>query len=59
MRQAQHGTHINRPEVNLSTAREVTLSADRPLPVCGDGDELWQLPVTVLLRQGALQILAP
>jgi diacylglycerol kinase (ATP) len=59
MREAEHGTHINRPEVSLSTAREVTLSADRPLPVCGDGDALAHLPVTVRLRPGALQILAP
>jgi YegS/Rv2252/BmrU family lipid kinase len=59
MREAEHGAHINRPEVALSTAREVTLTADRPLPVCGDGDELAQLPVTVRLRPGALQILAP
>jgi diacylglycerol kinase (ATP) len=59
MREAEHGAHIHRPEVSLSTAREVTLSADRPLPVCGDGDELAQLPVTVRLRPGALQILAP
>jgi diacylglycerol kinase (ATP) len=59
MREAEHGTHINRPEVSLSTAREVTLSADRRLPVCGDGDALAHLPVTVRLRPGALQILAP
>lgn len=59
MREAEQGTHVNRPEVSLSTAREVTLTADRPLPVCGDGDELGQLPVTVRLRPGALQILAP
>ncbi|HEX7535857.1 MAG TPA: diacylglycerol kinase family protein [Dermatophilaceae bacterium] len=59
MREAEHGAHIHRPEVSLSTAREVTLSTDRPLPVCGDGDELAQLPVTVRLRPGALQILAP
>ena len=57
MREAEDGTHINRPEVSLSTAREVTLSADRPLPVCGDGDELARLPVTVRLLPGALQIL--
>jgi YegS/Rv2252/BmrU family lipid kinase len=59
MREAEHGAHVNRPEVTLSTALEVTLSADRPLPVCGDGDELATLPVTVRLRAGALQILAP
>jgi diacylglycerol kinase (ATP) len=59
MREAEQGTHVNRPEVSLSRAREVTLTANRPLPVCGDGDELGQLPVTVRLRPGALQILAP
>jgi len=59
MREAEHGAHIDRPEVWMSTAREVTISADRPLPVCGDGDELAQLPATVRLRPGALQILAP
>jgi diacylglycerol kinase (ATP) len=59
MREAAHGAHINRPDVWMSTAHEVTLSADRPLPVCGDGDELAPLPVTVRLRPGALQILAP
>jgi diacylglycerol kinase (ATP) len=59
MSEAKHGTHINRPEVRMNTAREVTLSADRPLPVCGHGDELAHLPVTVWLRPGALQILAP
>jgi YegS/Rv2252/BmrU family lipid kinase len=59
MREAEHGTHVNRREVSLSTAREVTITADRRLPVCGDGDELAQLPVTVRVRPGALQILAP
>lgn len=59
IREAENGTHVSRPEVSLSTAREVTLTADRPLPVCGDGDELTQLPVTVRLRPGALRILAP
>jgi diacylglycerol kinase family enzyme len=59
MREAKHGTHVNRAEVSMSTAREATLSADRPLPVCGDGDELAHLPVTVRLRPGALQILSP
>src|SRR5664280_2879222 len=59
LREAEHGTHINRPEVSMSTALEVTVSADRRLPVCGDGDELAHLPVTVRLRPGALRILAP
>ncbi|MEO6885653.1 MAG: YegS/Rv2252/BmrU family lipid kinase [Jatrophihabitantaceae bacterium] len=59
MRQAKTGRHIQRPEVTLMTAREVTISADRPLPFCGDGDELGQLPKTVTIRPGALNLIAP
>lgn len=58
MREAKGGTHVTRPEVSLCTAREVTIDADRPLPVCGDGDQLAELPVTVRVRPGALNILA-
>jgi diacylglycerol kinase family enzyme len=56
MGQAKTGAHARRPEVELSTAKEVTLSADRPVPVCGDGDEL---PITVRVRPGALNLIAP
>jgi diacylglycerol kinase (ATP) len=59
LRQAGHGEHVHRPEVEIHTAREVTVSADRPLPVGADGDELGRLPVTVRIRPGALQLLAP
>ncbi len=40
MRDAQRGTHITRPEVSVQQAREVTIAADREVPVCGDGEEL-------------------
>jgi len=59
LRQAEHGEHVHRPEVEIHTAREVTLTADRPLPVGADGDELGRLPVTVRIRPGALRLLAP
>jgi diacylglycerol kinase family enzyme len=59
MGQAKTGAHARRPEVELSTAKEVTLSADRPVPVCGDGDELGELPITVRVRPGALNLIAP
>ncbi|MGI8760889.1 MAG: diacylglycerol/lipid kinase family protein [Jatrophihabitantaceae bacterium] len=58
MREAKHGTHVARGEVSVCTAREVTISADRALPVCGDGDQLGELPVTVRIRPAALNILA-
>jgi YegS/Rv2252/BmrU family lipid kinase len=59
MGQAKTGAHARRPEVRLSTAKEVTLSADRPVPVCADGDELGTLPITVRIRPGALKLIAP
>jgi diacylglycerol kinase (ATP) len=37
----------------------VTISADRPLPLCGDGDRLGRLPATIRLRAGALRLIAP
>jgi diacylglycerol kinase family enzyme len=59
LREAEHGTHVERAEVSLSTGSEVTISADRPLPVCADGDLLGRLPVTVRLRPAALRFIAP
>lgn len=59
LRQAEHGRHVHRPEVAIHSGREVTLAADRPLPVGADGDDLGTLPVTVRVRPGALRLLAP
>jgi diacylglycerol kinase (ATP) len=59
MRDAQRGTHVDRPEVDVTIAHEVTIEADRPLPVCGDGEELTTLPATMHIRPAALQLLAP
>lgn len=59
LKQAEHGTHVRRPEVELSTAREVVVDADRPIPVCADGDEIGTLPATVRVRPHALSVIAP
>lgn len=59
MRDAQAGTHAQWPEVSVVTGTSVTLSADRAVPVCADGDELGDLPVTVRLLPGALHLIAP
>ncbi|MEY9844781.1 diacylglycerol kinase family protein [Streptacidiphilus sp. MAP5-3] len=59
MREAKRGTHIERPEVTLTTARTVTVDADRPIPVCADGDEIASLPARIELLPGALSLLAP
>ena len=59
MRAAQHGTHVDRPEVSVRTAREITIAADRVVPVCGDGEELAALPVTMRIRTDLLRLIRP
>ncbi|GIH69779.1 diacylglycerol/lipid kinase family protein [Sphaerimonospora thailandensis] len=60
MTEAKKGTHIHRPEVDLSTATTVTIDADRPVPLYADGDEVCtSLPATVRLLPGALKLIAP
>ena len=59
LRDAQAGTHANWSDVTVLTGSTITLSADAAVPVCADGDELGQLPVTVELRAGALRLLTP
>jgi diacylglycerol kinase family enzyme len=59
MREAQRGTHIDRPEVSVRTAREITIAADRDVPVCGDGEELASLPVSLRIRTDLLRLIRP
>ncbi|MGH3713815.1 MAG: diacylglycerol/lipid kinase family protein [Micromonosporaceae bacterium] len=59
MREAGQGTHVRHPEMDVRTGREITIDADRPLPVCIDGDYHCNLPVTVRLRPAALRVLRP
>ncbi|MGF1426718.1 diacylglycerol/lipid kinase family protein [Kitasatospora sp. LaBMicrA B282] len=59
MNEVKRGTHLRRPEVSVRTAREVTVDADRPVPVCADGDEIAELPARIRLLAGALPLLVP
>lgn len=59
MRRAKMGTHVDLPEVRIEDAREVTIAADRQVPVYGDGDYLTELPARMRIRPGALKILVP
>lgn len=59
MSEAKSGRHVLRPEVQLDTAREVIIDADRPVPLCADGDEIGSLPVTVRVLPKALTVIAP
>ena len=59
MGEAKTGEHVRRPEVQVHSGTEVTLTADRPVPVGADGDLIGHLPVTVRVRPGALNLIAP
>jgi YegS/Rv2252/BmrU family lipid kinase len=53
------GTAIELPNFHEMRVREVTVSANRPFAMYADGDPLGDLPVTVRIRPGALNVLAP
>jgi diacylglycerol kinase family enzyme len=40
-------------------SRQVTVSADRPFTVYADGDPIAELPVTIRVLPGAVQVLLP
>jgi YegS/Rv2252/BmrU family lipid kinase len=53
------GTHVDEPEVSVRRARTIEISADRPFALYGDGDHLTDLPATVGVLEGALELIAP
>jgi len=62
MRDAETGAHADWPEAVLLTGSEVSLAANRPVPVCADGDELTVLgeeTTHVRVRPGGLRLLLP
>ncbi|ADG78571.1 Diacylglycerol kinase catalytic region OS=Tsukamurella paurometabola (strain ATCC 8368 / DSM/ CCUG 35730 / CIP 100753 / JCM 10117 / KCTC 9821 / NBRC 16120/ NCIMB 702349 / NCTC 13040) OX=521096 GN=Tpau_1959 PE=4 SV=1 [Tsukamurella paurometabola] len=59
MGEAKTGVHVHRPEVITFTGQEISVTADRPIPVHSDGDYLQKLPVTVGLRKAVLPVLVP
>jgi YegS/Rv2252/BmrU family lipid kinase len=59
MNEAKTGRHVERAAVEVLRTTSLTLSADAPVPLCMDGDEIGTLPVTVRLRAGALRVVVP
>ncbi|GAB1642245.1 diacylglycerol/lipid kinase family protein [Krasilnikovia sp. MM14-A1259] len=53
----RHGTHLGLTGIEASRAREVTIAADRALPVYADGEPLGRCPVTIRVRPGALRLI--
>jgi len=54
-----NGSHLQDPAINLSQAKQVTFSANRPLTAYADGDPIGELPLTVKVLPGALRVVAP
>jgi YegS/Rv2252/BmrU family lipid kinase len=59
MKEVEDGTHVRRPEITVLRGREVRIRADRPLPAYGDGEPLSDLPVSLAVRPGGLNVLRP
>ena len=57
LKAASHGGHLKDPNIEVVTAKSVTLDADRPLPLCFDGDQFGEVPATVTLRPAGLRLL--
>jgi diacylglycerol kinase family enzyme len=52
------GTHVTHPRVTMLHAREVSISADEPGSVLGDGELIGALPVTFRVLPRALSVVA-
>jgi len=52
------GSHVSHPAVTMLKASEVTVAADRPLSILGDGETIGSLPATFRIRPAALTVVA-
>lgn len=53
------GTHIGDANLDVSHAREVKVSADRPFVIYADGDPLTELPAELRILPAAVKVLLP
>jgi len=53
------GSHVHEPSISVRRARTVKLDADRPFRVFADGEPVGNLPASVRVRPGAVQVLLP
>jgi YegS/Rv2252/BmrU family lipid kinase len=53
------GTHIDDDNLDVSHAREVIVSADRPFTIYADGDPLTELPAEIRILPSAVKVLLP
>jgi YegS/Rv2252/BmrU family lipid kinase len=59
LRKVFKGTHVDEPSVRVLRGAEVRIEADRPFVVYADGDPIGELPITLRVLPGALQVLLP
>jgi diacylglycerol kinase (ATP) len=52
------GSHVSHPAVTMLRAREVSIAADRPLEILGDGELIGSLPATFRVQPQALTVVA-
>jgi YegS/Rv2252/BmrU family lipid kinase len=53
------GTHVRIPQVNVTRAARLTVSASRPFAVYADGEHLTDLPADLRVIPSALRVLVP
>jgi YegS/Rv2252/BmrU family lipid kinase len=53
------GTHVRIPQVNVTRAARLSVSASRPFAVYADGEHLTDLPADLRVIPGALRVLVP
>jgi YegS/Rv2252/BmrU family lipid kinase len=53
------GTHVEKEEVRVFRASHLELTASRPFDVYADGERLTELPATLRVLPGALDVLVP
>ncbi len=53
------GTHVEDAHISVLRGREVRVSADRPFTIYADGDPIGELPATLGVLPGAVNVLLP
>ena len=59
MSQAKTGAHVHSEDVSVQRTTQITVDADRAVPVYADGDHLGELPMSVTIKPAALDIVVP
>ncbi len=59
MSQAKTGAHVHSAAVSVRRTTQITVTADRAVPVYADGDHLGALPISVTIKPAALDIVVP